>query len=574
MSVSYSGAGTDIFIRKVRPGAAVGVGYFFDVYENGIKIESTKIDTKKHVLKLIKDYKEKYHTNRAFENELQVHITYKTKEERGEIAMQSLDQELLKKANNINIALQKLISPGLPIKIREAELAVGNNIDFIPTTPGGTEGMMDENGIGATIATKFVEFVSSNQPQQGQEWVKADNLYNPLKKWLTAISKKIKEFEQSNNSKLDRNKISDIAEQILLSGDPGLLQSKTQLQVSPEVASKIKEIATMKAGIRKPTTTQEQGISAPTPQEAPPRAANINEELKKIADELDNLDKDEGFGDDSAELNFDKLVKTDESEEDALLLPPTKNNDIESLKKSFFDYAKGINKIATLDDIFTDWNNKEDIDYIISKQVFSAINDEISTNFNKNQTTPFEEATDFLLGEVSEQIAQKLSKSDKVSLDQSFLNEIADSIASDSVIQLAVSNFLYKYFLKDLENKFVEMGDINESSVDSITLDNAMQSIKNNKFIKSLTDNINNNLKRILGNQFLNKTKNVSLYTIFNLSKSIADQLIMIMDRLFPKYKESFKTHPNGLPKLLEQYKRHWNEDENKQIESNSDDVV
>jgi len=321
MSVSYSGAGTDIFIRKVKPGAAVGVGYFFDVYENGVKIESTKIDTKKHVLQLIKDYKEKYHTNRAFQNELQVHITYKTKEERGEIAMQSLDQELLKKANNINIALQKLISPDLPIKIREAELAVGN-VDFIPTTPGGTEGTMDENGIGTTIASKFVEFISGSQPQQGQEWIKSDNLYNPLKKWLTVISKKIKEFEQTNNTKLDRNKISDIAEAAVLSGDANLLQQKTQMQVSPEVAVKVKEVGSMKAGIRKPPATA--GAPETAPPESPPQplaaAASVDTiDLQKIAEELEDLtNKDEGCGESAEELNFDKLLKSEEEEEDIL----------------------------------------------------------------------------------------------------------------------------------------------------------------------------------------------------------------------------------------------------------------
>lgn len=564
MSVSYSGAGTDIFIRKVKPGAAVGVGYFFDVYENGVKIESTKIDTKKHVLQLIKDYKEKYHTDRAFQNELQVHITYKTKEERGEIAMQSLDQELLKKANNINIALQKLISPDLPIKIREAELAVGN-VDFIPTTPGGTEGTMDENGIGTTIATKFVEFISGSQPQQGQEWIKSDNLYNPLKKWLTVISKKIKEFEQTNNTKLDRNKISDIAEAAVLSGDANLLQQKTQMQVSPEVAVKIKEIGEMKAGIRKPLSTPEQKSPEAAPQPLPVAASENTIDLQKIAEELEDLTKtDEGFGESSEEINFDKLIKPEEeeseeeeSEED--ILEETERTipaaTVDTLKKSFFDYVKNINKIASLEDVFAEWSNRQNLEFIESKLVFSAINQEILNDFSSEQSESYSEAITYLLEEVSSHTAQKLSKE---SFDKTQLDSIANSVISDPIIQLALSNFLYQYFHKNLETIFTQSGNIDEISVDKVSLDTAIEKIRSNDFIKKLASDINNNFKIIGSNKFVGDQTNVAMRIILELSKLICIQLILALNALFPKYKESFKSHPNGLPKLIEDFKKHW----------------
>lgn len=558
MAVSYSGAGTDIFIRKVRPGAAVGVGYFFDVYENGIKIESTKIDTKKHVLSLIKDYKEKYHTNRAFENELQVHITYKTKEERGEFAMQSLDQELLKKANSINIALQKLISPDLPIKVREAELAVGNNVDFIPTTPGGTEGMMDEAGIGATIATKFVEFISGNQPQQGQEWVKADNLYNPLKKWLTAIAKKIKEFEQTNNAKLDRNKISDIAEQIILSGDPGLLQSKTQIQVSPEVATKIKEIASMKAGIRKPSSAPAGGPPEAAPEE-PPKMASITEELTKIADELDGLDKDEGFGDDSAELDFNKLIQTDENVEDALLLPPDQKNDITSLKTSFFDYVKNINRIASLNDVFADWSNRENLDYIISKQLFSAVNDEINQNFCKKKAwgNLTEDLVNNLLDvrlshEVALAASQALSSTEATYVTPDQLGTVATSVISDPAVRNALSDFLYSLTRNSLlEQQAGTAEQITQETVDSVLNYDSLTLIENvlmgRNFLERLAKEIKSNLSE-------NDPSNImGLHSLLEISKEISKKLVQAFSALFNSYKEKFKTHEMGVPAMQEQ---------------------
>jgi hypothetical protein len=572
MSVSYSGAGTDIFIRKVKPGATVGVGYFFDVYENGVKIESTKIDTKKHVLQLIKDYKEKYHTDRAFQNELQVHITYKSKEERGEIAMQSLDQELLKKANNINIALQKLISPDLPIKIREAELAVGN-VDFIPTTPGGTEGTMDENGIGTTIATKFVEFITGSQPQQGQEWIKSDNLYNPLKKWLTVISKKIKEFEQTNNTKLDRNKISDIAEAAVLSGDANLLKQKTQMQVSPEVAIKVKEIGEMKAGIRKPTPIKEK-TQETAPQPLPVAASDNNIDLQKIAEELEDLTKtDEGFGQSSEEINFDKLLKSEEEPEEDLgsdVLGEESELEekdrmevatIDTLKKSFFDYVKNINKIASLEDAFASWSNKQNLEFIESKLVFSAINEDIMNDFSKEQSESYAEAINYLLGEVATYTAQSLSKIAKIgteSIDKTQLDSIANSVISDPIIQLSLSNFLYQYFHKNLENMFVQFGDIDETSVDKISLDAAIEKIRSNEFIKQLANDINNNFKNIGSNQFIGEQRNIAMIIILELSKLICIKLILALNTLFPKYKESFKTHSNGLPKLIADFKKHW----------------
>ena len=80
-----TGVGADIFIRKRLPGATVGVGYEVEIYENGVKQDEVVVKKKDDVIKIIQSFKDKYQTDRAFQNINQLHITYKTKEERGEL---------------------------------------------------------------------------------------------------------------------------------------------------------------------------------------------------------------------------------------------------------------------------------------------------------------------------------------------------------------------------------------------------------------------------------------------------------------------------------------------------------
>src|SRR5271157_5768557 len=115
-----TGVGTDLFIRKVRPGATVGFGYVIDVYENGVKQDTITKKTKADVFDTVKEFKAKYNTNRAFQNEIQYHVTYKTKEERGETAMEDITKSLLKKASVIQDLILRITSPDSPIKTRTA----------------------------------------------------------------------------------------------------------------------------------------------------------------------------------------------------------------------------------------------------------------------------------------------------------------------------------------------------------------------------------------------------------------------------------------------------------------------
>jgi len=351
MSVSI-GAGTDIFVRKSQPGAAVGVGYWIDIFQNGVKIDSFRVETKKRVIEIVRKYKEKYHTDRSFLNESQTHITYKTKEERGETAM-NLDQELIKKANTIHSALQKLLTPLLPVKIREAE-AIGESIinpraiAFIPETPG-QDASMSEEKIGPMIASKFVEFVSKNQPQQGQEWLKSDDLYNPLKKWLTAIKKKINDYERMNNVQLDMQKISDAAEVITFSGDPQKIKESLKIDVTPEVAAKVKEVSGMKAGIRK-KESQENMIKISFDQESEEDFKDIlgEEEKQEGPEEISELKEEFGGGKDDGDIRHHIL--------------------------SFLQFSKDSGKSLELGAAVSRWSNKLGISIEIAQNVFGELN--------------------------------------------------------------------------------------------------------------------------------------------------------------------------------------------------------
>ena len=439
-----TGVGTDIFVRKIGPAAHIGEGYAIDIYQSGVKIETIKLPRKKDVIELIKDYKSRYNTNRAFENEKQVHITYKTKEERGETAMHDIDSILLKKASYVGELLQKLIDPFTPIKIREANVMDGS-IDFIPETPGET--VLAPEQVGTMIATKFVEFVISRQPQQGQEWVKMDELYNPIKKWLTAVKKKLKDYDGMSNAPLDIDTVIKVSESIIQSGDPATIQKATQVQVTPDAAAKIKELANMKAGNTRSNqggqpdaplinTINPNNNAAPvapmakaaffdnkkekeedneedneekeekvsldgstimtenniTPQKAENILNNIQNIVKKVEQKVTNMDDNKSVDPSSDIIQFVVEEKgfNDETSDDAIgkmqdLLEEKKDPnaaDIKILNAHFWDYAKRANKVASVEEVYSEWiNSFENMNLETSKEVWASINEDLENLF-------------------------------------------------------------------------------------------------------------------------------------------------------------------------------------------------
>lgn len=351
-----TGIGTDIFVRKVKPGASIGEGYFVDVYDNGVKIDSLRKNIKKDVVEVIRQYKKQYHTDRAFQNEEQLHVTYKTKEQRGEQAMENIDQELIKKANLINVALQKLMTPELPIKIRQADMTMEG---VLPQTPG-PEVPMDENSIGTSLAVKFVQFVMKNQPQQGNEWAKNDIFYNPFKKMLAAFKKEITNYQKTNNAQLNLKAIADSCNAILLSGDPVVIKKLAGIDVTPDAAAKIKEIASMKSGTEKKASVEEL------------EEGNLSDAVEK------EVNSEFGGKEDSEEKKIEASYKDIFSEDS-----------IDPLCSAFWKYAKNINKVANLDNVFVEWANINEVDAETSNKVWVKINKEIEDGFTKEAEVKF-----------------------------------------------------------------------------------------------------------------------------------------------------------------------------------------
>lgn len=323
-----SGVGASIFIRKKRPGPTIGEGYIIEIYENGVKIDQKEVQTKKETKEIIDEYKAKYNTLRSFQNETWTEITYKTKEERGEdltppaeqeqtmreekennqqergeIAMQAVDQILIKKAGQIHGLLQRLINPGTPLKKRADASEVGD-VSFLPETPeipGMESAELTEETIATEIAKKIVEYFNTKvteSPKEGtdketsaapvvapaiappaptqapaavpppitasydKERIKVsyeiDDLYNDIKGWLTKVKKILKNSEKTTGKKFDKAKIIGAVKTIVTSGDPAKIQEATGITVTNEVAEVMRDIMIKPTGFPKPGQVTQQ----------------------------------------------------------------------------------------------------------------------------------------------------------------------------------------------------------------------------------------------------------------------------------------------------------------------------
>lgn len=278
------GVGTDIFVRKKQPGSHVGKGYIVDIYESGVKKDSLELSTRKEVTKLIKRFKERYHTDRAFQNELQVHVTFKTKKERGD-TMASIDNILLKKANKIQDLLYRVKDPSLPL-VKRAQDELFNDISSVPETPAtGTE---DKEKIKRYIADeinkKFTSFVSEKAETEA-----IDDLFNPLRRWYATLSDKIREWNNMSNDMLAQDDIREIIDQtqdILLSKDPELISKNTGVVISQEVADLMYDVGTKSIG--KPGEAEKGGELGGNPTDFKESKVIQFPKIDKIAEENTN----------------------------------------------------------------------------------------------------------------------------------------------------------------------------------------------------------------------------------------------------------------------------------------------
>lgn len=328
-----TGIGVNLFIRKNKPGPTVNVGYTVEVFENGIKAEEISAKDKKYVKEIIDKYKDMYNTGRAFQNENHLHITYKSKEERGEdvfdtgpnkateekedkpkakgepfeevsevetskelgskekppeltkrkeTAMSDLDKVLTKKANTIRNILHRLTSPTLPVikKAEEAALPQNAPLDSIPQTdaPGLAEPAAPENDVAKEVAIQLVKYVQEDYQQP------ADELYNGIKHWFSEVKKQLKNYERMMSSEqgqgagLDRSSVAQKIKEVVTSGDPARIKEFTGIEISPEVAKVLQEVSLMEIG-----TPQEGKIS----DEGFVEKSTIVEDLGKAASSME-----------------------------------------------------------------------------------------------------------------------------------------------------------------------------------------------------------------------------------------------------------------------------------------------
>ena len=267
-----SGIGTDLFIKKNKPGHAVGEGYTVEIFTNGVKTEEIHKRKKTDVIDLLKEYKMQYSTDRAFQNQVQYHVTYKSKEQRGEgssheiekqqdikneaykskeeisqenknnqegaKSMASIETTLLKQASEIERVLQRLLSPDMPIKIREAADDILNTNALPDPSPQETslpDAMSPEN-IANTLAGKILTYMSS-KPN-----VAVDEAYNNIKSWVAQVRKKINQWEKSSDTKVEKGPILTAVKKMIFDGNPETLNKALKIQVTPDVLKKTQDI--------------------------------------------------------------------------------------------------------------------------------------------------------------------------------------------------------------------------------------------------------------------------------------------------------------------------------------------
>lgn len=346
-----TGVGADIFIRKKKPGPTINVGYQIDIFENGVKVDTQERNHKKDVKELIDLYKQKYNTNRSFQEENQVHVTYKTKEERGELpppgaqpqkkevketvptqepqqggvfAMESLDQVLIKKAGVIQGLLYRLVDPTIPLTKR-AEGApapgvqpgvqpgaqpgvthdysapgspptpqgdVSQNLPEAPM-PGETQNPVNETEIAKQMATKLVNYVQ----QKAQSPV--DDLYNGIKSWMAKVEQSVSTAEKASEKPLNKRNISKMVKDIVSSGDPAKIQQFTGVAVNQQIADVLQKVTLMPIGEhQKPKDQQNQTVS-----ETLGKAASlIEEQIEKLVGETRKSPENDAMGTARAEV--------------------------------------------------------------------------------------------------------------------------------------------------------------------------------------------------------------------------------------------------------------------------------
>jgi hypothetical protein len=231
-----AGQGTELIIKKLAPGSQFGQGYSVEVFDFGQKTDEVFVRTKKEVHDLIKSHKERYHTDKAFENEIRLHITWKTPNEQGytkafeELVTKlgadtmDIDQILLEKAAKISNLVTYLKEPATDRKFRAAEITPGipgqATVPAVQTSaPSGEPFNIDE--FVNQIKDRLVEYFSSNpETDYSTPEEQGHNEYNETKEWLMDVVRPIALTEGATQEQI--NQVVEKLKQVYIgSGLPG-----------------------------------------------------------------------------------------------------------------------------------------------------------------------------------------------------------------------------------------------------------------------------------------------------------------------------------------------------------------
>ena len=472
-----TGIGADLFIRKNKPGPTVGVGYLVEIFENGMKVDERKARDKKHVKEIIKEYKDKYNTKRTFQNENQLHITYKTKEERGEfgenepvkkeierqkdirreedeeenlkkeVAMENIDQVLLRQASNVEGILYRLLEPTLPIKKWALdETGTGASVDagevnlFPETALGGAADNKAEEKAWNDIVTYIAAYF------KGKATTPKDDLYNDITRFYTRVDEEIDEWEKMTGKSVGREALSKKIRELLLSRDVNKVKETTKahiqkykiadldpegISLSPEDANIMREVLLMPAGGAnndekvQPLVEGVKTSNIKIAEEGMPVMENIVEKLlgtvrtqdeaiapfkahellEEMADpavlqEISGI-LPENFSGETVQrvikemMAENQIEESDSDEEENKVEPegssmmPTKEPgttiNIELRSSEFWEFARSRNKTALVQNIFEEWVNTKKISIDDAKEVWAAVRNKMDELF-KNKT--------------------------------------------------------------------------------------------------------------------------------------------------------------------------------------------
>jgi hypothetical protein len=211
--------GTDIHVTKVAPGSEFGQGYIVEIFDYGQKVDERFVQTKKQVMELVKEQKARYNTNKAFEEELKLHVTFKSpggqgfKHQGSEQGVESMniDQILFSKAAKINNLVATLEDPKISRKSKRALDPMVNS-----TTPSKAPSLnLDNSGTEINTQDELVEYVKNELVEyfsspESQSYEPGQNPENIISKYLSDI-RHIIEREDPNQEIFNLN---DAAEKI------------------------------------------------------------------------------------------------------------------------------------------------------------------------------------------------------------------------------------------------------------------------------------------------------------------------------------------------------------------------